>query len=473
MSTLKSLVYLALLIALGSCATRLENSQEYLFEGDKKSAIESLLEHAKENSIEDLSSQESKTGIDFLTLLEKANSPSLLTQIYDLKFSPASFQKNYFLYSGRFSKTLLSLAQKWQMSELQDRMAMLIESEISYVKGHKYDKEIMYFSSFASVHLSVQKKSHSNLSKYWTEIPFEKYLDGYESFWNLAISEKAQSVHEVLKENLLTRMKDNREQILKVAEQKEISFIFKQESQYTEKSGFNELRVAMQQSINEGKKTEKVALDEIEQLKPRVLTAADRLHKLETERRDLQSRNQYTYEERVQCRVCIGRGEVQCGPCGGRGECRSCDRGRIECGRCFRRGILDCGNCRGRGSYRDCRRVWDSHKRCYVETYVRVNCHSCFGSGHIDCGCFHGRIVCRRCDGHFQCRTCLGRRFVSCSSCVNGSIIEVRKTTAGKDIDNRISAAETHQSALLSRLNGLEYMVRRERSKRKIFNEHL
>ncbi|MCM8542134.1 MAG: hypothetical protein NE328_17830 [Lentisphaeraceae bacterium] len=452
MSILKFFTYATLLVVLGSCATRLENSREYLFEGDKKSAVESLYDHAKEHTVEELSTQEYKTGIDFLTLLEEANSPSLLTQVYDLKYSAGAFQNNYFIYSGRFSKTILSLAQKWQMNDLQNRIALLIEHEIAGAKN-KYNKELMPLASFASIFLSTNQAHHPNLSRYWGEIPYEKYLDEYKNFWALAKSHNALSILEVLKTNFIVRLKGNREQILKVAEKKELSFIFGVEEEYPVKTGFNDLREAMKLSMTEGQKTEKVALDEIALLKPRVLKAADRLQTLETERRDLQSRNQYTYEERVQCKVCTGRGEVQCGPCGGLGVCRSCDRGRVECTRCYRRGFLDCGSCRGRGSYRESHRVWDSHKRCHVDTYVRVNCHSCFGSGHINCGCFHGRVVCRRCDGHFQCRSCQGRRFVTCTSCVNGTIIEVRKTNAGKDIDSRISAAETQQSALLSRLN--------------------
>lgn len=474
MSGLKFFTYVFLLILLAGCATRLENSREYLVEGDKQSAVESLYEHAKENSIEQLSTQEYKTGIDFLALLEQANSPSLLTQIYDLKYSSASFDKNFFIYSGRFSKTILSLTEKWQMTELKSRIALKVEAEIEIADKHKYEKKIIYFAEFAALNLSSSQKRHPNLSRYWGTIPYEKYLSSYKNFWSLAKSKSAISILDVLKTNFINRVKENREQILKVAEKKELSFIFAVEQEYSDKTEFVDLRKAMKDTISEGEKTEKVALDEIVLIKPRVLKASDRLQALEAERRDLQIRNQYTYEERVQCRVCTGRGEVQCSPCRGAGVCRSCDRGQIDCTRCFSgRGYMTCRSCSGHGSYRECRRVWDPCKKCYVEKHFRVDCHSCYGSGNITCGCVRGRVICRRCDGHFQCRTCLGRKFVTCSSCVNGTIIEVRKTRAGKDIDSRIRAAETQQSALLSRLNQLEWMVRREKSKRETFKEFL
>lgn len=474
MPGLKFFIHTVLLIALAGCATRLENTRDYLIEGDKKSAAEALLEHAQEHSIQELSSQEYKTGIDFLNLLEETNSPLLLSQVLELKYSSSSFEKNYFIHSGRFSKTILSLAEKWQMNELQNLIALKIEEEIATAGKGKYETHIMNFAVFASLNLSTHQKPHPNLSSYWGTIPYEKYLVSYKSFWVRAKEENALSIFNVLKTNFVLRIRENREQILKVAERKELELIFSSEKEYQEKTEFNELRKAMRNSLAEGEKTEKVALDEIKLLKPRVLKASDRLQTLEAERRDLQLRNLYTYEERVQCQVCTGRGEVQCGPCRGAGVCRSCDRGRVDCTRCFGgRGFISCRTCRGFGSYRECQRVWDPCKKCYVERHVRVDCRSCYGSGNITCGCVHGRVICRRCDGHFECRTCRGRRFVSCTSCVNGTIIEVRKTRAGKDIDSRISAAETQQSALLSRLNQLEWLVRREKSKRVTFNEFL
>ena len=473
MPKLKTFLFILLLLFLGACSTRLENSREYLAEGDRESASEALLKHAKERSIEELSTSEYKTGIDFLTLLEDMNSPSLLSQIYNLKFTSASLDKNYFVFSGRFSETVLILAQKWHMEDLKNRIAEKIDSEILMVNKGKYDAGILGFASFAAIQLSKNNRAHGNLSEYWGTIPYEKYLKEYQSFWFSVKVEKAASIDEVLKANFLLRIKENREQILNVADKEELTLIFSKEKEYSDKSEYHSLRKAMKKIIADGQRTEKVALSEIEVLKPRVLAAADRLQKLETERRDLQIAGQYTFEERVQCQVCTGRGEVSCGPCRGQGICRHCDRGRVDCGRCLRRGILTCGPCHGRGWYTRCDRVWDRCKRCYVNVYVRVDCRSCFGSGHLNCGCHHGRTICRRCDGHFECGTCRGRRFVSCTSCVNGTVIEVRKTAAGKDIDNRIAAAETQQSALLSRLNKLERAVRREKARKETFEEFL
>ena len=473
MPVYKAFSYFALLLILGACSTRLESSRDYLAEGDKQSAAESLLEHASERTVEELSSSEYKTGIDFLTLLEDMKSPSLLKQVYNLKYSSISFEKNYFIYSGRFSKTLLKLAQNWHMQDLQNQIAAQIESEISMVQKGKYDQDMLYFASFAAIQLSKNNKNHSNLSHYWGTMPYEKYLKEYRGFWRSVKENRADSLDSVLKTNFLGRVNENQDQILKVADKGELSFIFAQEQNYSDKTEFNNLRNTMRDLIAKGQKNERVAQSEIEVLKPRVLAAADRLQKLETERRDLQISNKYTFEERVQCRTCSGRGEVSCGPCRGQGICRHCDRGRIDCGRCFRRGILSCGSCRGRGWYRRCDRVWDRCKRCYVTVYVRFDCRSCFGSGHYNCGCHHGRAICGHCDGHFECRTCRGRRFVTCTSCVNGTVIEVRKTAAGKDIDNRISAAETQQSAILSRLNKLEWTVRREKARRETFNQYL
>ncbi len=473
MPVLKTFSFFILLIFLGSCSTRLEDSRDYLAEGDKKSAAESMIDHAKERSIKELSSSDYKTGIDFLTLLEDMNSPSLLSRVFELKFTSASIDKNYFIYSGRFSKTMLRLANKWQLEDLKSRIASKIESEISIVRSGKYEKSILEFASFAAIQLSVNNREHPNLSEYWGTMPYEKYLLEYQAFWGSVKKHKAISIDSVLKTNFLTRVIENREQILNVADKSELSFIFSQEIDYSNKVEFNALRDSMRKVIAEGQKNEKVALSEIDVLKPRVLAAADRLQKLENERRDLQIANQYTFEERVQCQVCTGRGEVSCGPCRGQGVCRHCDRGRVDCGRCFRRGTFSCGPCYGRGWYKRCDRVWDPCKRCYVNVYVRVNCRSCFGRGYINCGCHFGRIVCGRCDGHFECRTCRGRRFVTCSSCVNGTVIKVRKTAAGKDIDNRIAAAETQQSAILGRLNKLEWTVRKEKARREVFDEFL
>ena len=473
MPIIKTFLYIVLLIFLGSCATRLESSRDYLAEGDKESAAEVMLEHVRERSVKELSSSEFKTGIDFLTLLQDMNSPSLLNQVYDLKFTSASFDKNYFIYSGRFSETILSLAQKWQMVDLQRRIAFKIDSEISVVQKGKYEQAILSYASFGAIELSKNNQQHRNLSEYWGTMPYEKYLKEYQAFWKKVKENRAHSIDSVLKINFLERVNENREQILNVADKTELSFIFSQELNYSNKAEFNALRNAMRKIIDDGRKNERIVQGEIEVLKPRVLAAADRLQKLEAERRDLQVANQYTFEERVQCQVCTGRGEVSCGPCRGQGICRHCDRGRVDCGRCFRRGILSCGPCHGRGWYKRCDRVWDRCKKCYVNVYVRVDCRSCFGSGHFNCGCHLGRAVCGRCNGHFECRTCRGRRFVSCTSCVNGTVVEVRKTAAGQDIDNRISAAETQQSAILSRLNKLEWIVRKEKARRETFSEFL
>ena len=473
MSLFKVFTFIALLILLGSCASQLENSRDYLAAGDKQSAAESMLDHTREKSIAELSSSDYKTGIDFLTLLEDMNSPSLLTQVYELKFTSASFEQNWFIYSGRFSKTLLRLAEKWQMEDLKSRIAAKIDSEIATVQSGKYEKSILEFATFAAMQLSVNNQRHDNLSEYWGTMPYEKYLNEYQTFWKAVKAQKAHSMDTVLKTNFLERVKENREQILNVADKGELDFIFAQEINYSKKTEFNALRDSMRKIIAEGLKNEKVLLSEIEVLKPRVLTAADRLQKLETERRDLQIARQYTFEERVQCQVCTGRGEVSCGPCRGQGICRYCDRGSIDCGRCFRRGTLSCGPCYGRGWYRRCDRVWDPCKRCYVNVYVRVDCHSCFGAGYLSCGCHHGRAVCGRCNGHFECRSCRGSRFVTCTSCVSGTVIEVRKTAAGKDIDNKIAAAETQHSAIMGRLNKLEWIVRKEKARREVFGEYL
>ena len=473
MPVLKIFVHSVLLLFLVGCATRLESTREYMAEGDKESASENLLEHAKESSIEQLSSTEYKTGIDFLSLLEDMNSTELLTQVYNLKYSSLSLEKNYFIFSGRFSSSILSMAMHWKMTELQDRIADKVEQEIPRAQHGKYDKGLQFFARFAALHLSKNQIPHPNLSEYWGTMPYEKYLDEYKAFWDQAKSENALSVVRVIERNFLKRLNENRDQIIKIADKKELSFIFASEAEYTDKSEFTALRNAMKVSIEEGRKVEKAANSEIELLKPRVLKASDRLQTLENERRDLQLRNLYTYEESVQCQVCTGRGEVRCSPCRGLGVCRHCDRGHVDCRRCFRRGFYDCDPCNGRGWYRECQRVWDPCKKCYVERYVRVRCLSCFGSGTITCGCSHGRVVCRRCDGHFECRTCRGSRLVTCTSCTNGTIIKIRKTVAGKDIDNRIAAAETQQSALLNRLNKLEWLVRREKERRKIFNEFL
>ena len=460
-------------LLLWSCATDLENSREYLIKGDKKSAQEALFDHALNNDIFTLSEPDPVTGIDFLNMLEQLNSPDFLKRIYDLKFSEISTEKNTFIFSGRFSRSILDLSQKWDMTVFQGRLAERIENEIPIAGKDSYQKPIIHMSQFASIHLSSNKQPHPNLTKYWREIPHEKYLLAFKDFWAKSQASNASSIHRVLKQNLKEKMRVNKLQIIEVAEAKELDFIFSTESQYNDKSEFTSLRDSMKTSITEGAKANKIAADEIELLKPQILKASDRLFKLENERRDLQLRNQYTYEERVQCTVCTGRGEVTCGTCRGGGVCRYCTRGHVDCGRCFRRGFLDCDRCWGRGHYTECQRVWDPCRKCYVEKRVRVSCISCFGHGSIRCGCFNGRVTCRRCDGHFTCRTCQGRRFVDCVTCEGGTVIKIRKTNAGNEIDTKISAAQTQQSALLNRLHHLERLIRRHNERRSIFGNYL
>ena len=458
------------LLLLLSCSSSLEYSLEAIEEGDYQTARKYLLEYCDKYSTEYLVYRDSGSGMSFTDVLEKLGSKEVLNEVYQRKFSR---ENSFFLDGGPFSWRILQLAEKWQDTELLNLLTQRIAKEYPRITPKKNRKEYHLLIRFTLLYRSMNKESITNLNSYWSKTDYSSNYSKAKEMWDEAYKKNAKSLLSVLSSSLGQTIATQQKRIVTNADKEELDVIFKIRKVAVDKIPFENLASAMSRFVGTSEKNVQLTLKSIQKLKLPLLEASTNLKRLEGQRSDLREGENYTFEERVQCKRCDGRSHLDCGECRSSGNCVHCTNGFVSCRNCRGHGRIDCYHCHGSRYYYGHERVWDSHHRCYKKIRVRHSCHHCHGHGYISCGCLHGRISCRTCNGTDRCHSCRGKGQKDCPSCRDGTILMIRKTREGVDIDRLINAAERLSSSLKNQIAEKEYRVKWERRRSRFLEPYV